>query len=39
MSSDTTALSVSGKDVQGRDLILVYAFQELIKQKIELLAR
>ena len=31
---------MNGKDFQGRELILVYAFQELVKQKkVELLAR
>jgi hypothetical protein len=30
MSSDQTALCVAGKDIQGRDLIFVYAFQELV---------
>ena len=40
MSTDESALAIYGKDFQGRELILVYAFQELAKfQKVELLAR
>ena len=40
ISSDQTALSLSGKDSLQRELILVYSFLDLIKNnKIELLAR
>ena len=40
LSKDQSALSINGKDFQGRELILVYAFQDLAKfQKVELLAR
>lgn len=40
ISPDQASLSLNGKDFQGRELILVYAFQELVKfKKIELLAR
>jgi hypothetical protein len=40
ISSDQSALAVSGKDVQGRELILIYSFQDLVKfKKIELLGR
>ena len=31
MSTDESALAIYGKDFQGRELILVYAFQELAK--------
>lgn len=40
VSADTQMLSLSGKDFQGRELILVYSFTDLIKnQKVELLGR
>lgn len=33
-------MCISGKDLQGRELILIYSFQDLVKfKKVELLAR
>ena len=40
ISTDQSALCFGGKDTQGRDLILVYSFKDLVReQKIELLGR
>ena len=40
LSNDKTALCLNGKDFQGRELILVYSWQDLIKyKKIELIGR
>jgi len=40
VSVDGQMLSMSGKDFQGRELILVYSFTDIVKhQKVELLGR
>ena len=40
LSCDQKALAINGKDFQGRELILIYSFEDLTRfQKVELLAR